>query len=97
MIDAETRARAYLGVKHGSTYDTLGIPNKTIAEKMGLGNYRKLRLEHATEGKRYPELVPTFDQESMQETTEAEPAKGKKKAAGVKKEPEKVGKNKDNE
>lgn len=98
MVDAEARARAYLGVKHGSTYDTLGIPNRAIADKMGLGNYRKMRLEHATEQKKYPELIPTYDQESFQETTVTEPARGKKpKERKEPKEPAKVGKNKNNE
>jgi hypothetical protein len=59
--DAETRARAYLGVKHGSVYDTLGIPNDYIAKKLGIGNYRKMRLQQATEEDRYPELEPPVD------------------------------------
>lgn len=61
--DAEARARAYLGVKHGSLYDTLGIPNHEIAKKMGFGNYRKMRLLHAAEEDRYPELAVAVDQE----------------------------------
>jgi hypothetical protein len=65
--DAETRAKAYLGVKHGSVYDTLGVSNKTIAEKLGIGNYRRERLQQATEEDRYPELIPTEDAESAQE------------------------------
>jgi len=73
--DAESRARAFLGVKHGSTYETLGIPNAVIAKKMGLGNYKKLRLQHATEEEKYPELLPSMDQEGQQEKTEAEPGK----------------------
>lgn len=67
MIDAESRARAYLGVKHASTYDVLGVPNEEIAKKMGIGNYKKLRLQHATEEKKYPELLPPVDPESIQE------------------------------
>ena len=73
MLDPEVRARAFLGVKHGSVYDTMGIPYKDVAEKMGFGNYRKLRLRHATEQDKYPELIPTVDQESYQEKREAEP------------------------
>ena len=72
MLDPEVRARAYLGVKHGSTFDTLGIPNSEIADKLGFGNYRKLRLTHATEMEKYPELIPTVDQEGLQEKREAE-------------------------
>lgn len=59
--DAETRAKAYLGVKHGSLYDTLGIPNQEIAKKLGFGNYKRLRLKHATEDETYPELLPPVD------------------------------------
>ena len=61
MIDAEARARAFLGVKHGSVYDTLGIPNIEIAKKLGFGNYRRLRLLRETEYKKYPELAPPVD------------------------------------
>jgi hypothetical protein len=59
--DAETRARAYLGVKHGSVYDILGIPNDYIAKKLGIGNYKRMRLQQATEEKKYPELKPPVD------------------------------------
>ncbi len=75
LADAESRARAFLGVKHGSTYDTLGIPNAEIAKKMGFGNYKKLRLQQETEKSRYPELITTVDDEGVQERTEAEPGK----------------------
>ena len=63
--DAEGTARAFLGVKHGSTYETLGIPNEEIAKKLGFGNYRKLRLQHATEMERYPELALSVDQAAI--------------------------------
>jgi hypothetical protein len=66
VTDAETRARAYLGVKHGSVYDVLGIPNKEIARKVGFGNYRRLRLEQATEEDRFPELQPPVDAAGQQ-------------------------------
>lgn len=77
--DAEARARAYLGVKHGSTNDTLGIPNSEIAKKMGFGNYKKLRMAHATEQEDYPELILTADAESTQEKSETEPSRPKLK------------------
>jgi hypothetical protein len=60
--DAETRARAFLGVKHGSVYDTLGISNEEIAKKLGFGNYRRSRLAQATEEEKYPELTPPLDE-----------------------------------
>ena len=59
--DAETSARAFLGVKHGSVNDVLGIPNAVIAKKMGLGNYRKMRLQDCTEKEKFPELLPPVD------------------------------------
>jgi len=74
VIEAESRARAYLGVKHGSVYDTLGIPNAEIAKKLGFGGYKKLRLEQATEDEMYPELIPTLDAEAVQEN-KIEPGK----------------------
>ena len=66
MNDAEKWARAYLGVKHGSVFDTLGIPNYEIAKKMGFGNYRRLRLAQATEQEKYPELLPPVDSGGQQ-------------------------------
>jgi hypothetical protein len=64
--DAEAKARAFLGVKHGSTFEVLGIPNEEIAKKMGFANYRKLRLKHATEQERYPELALSVDQAAIE-------------------------------
>ena len=86
VVDAETRARAYLGVKHGSVYDVLGIPNKEIARKVGFGNYRRLRLEQATEEDRFPELLPPVDAGGQQAELGKDGADGKKatpKAGGV--------------
>ncbi len=65
--DTEAKARAWLGVKHGSTNDTLGISNKTIANKMGIQNYHKERLKSETEKIQYPELQSAIDQEMLQE------------------------------
>lgn len=65
VIDSESRARAFLGVKHGSTYDVLGIPNQEIAKKLGFGNYRRMRLVHATEMEKYPELALSVDQSAI--------------------------------
>jgi len=59
--DAETSAKAYLGVKHGSVNDVLGVPNSVIARKMGLGNYRKMRLLDCEEKEKFPELLPPVD------------------------------------
>jgi hypothetical protein len=75
--DAESRARALLGVKHGSTKDTMGYPLSAIAKEMGMGNYHKNRMLSADEDEEYPELIMTADQESIQEQTEAEPSRKK--------------------
>jgi hypothetical protein len=79
VIDAESRARAYLGVKHGSTVDTLGLPPSEVARKLGVTNYGKMRLIKATEEDKFPELISTLDMESVQESLEAEPSPKKAK------------------
>lgn len=79
VADVESRARAYLGVKHGSVVDTLGIPMEEIARRLGFGSYRTLRLRHATEKETLPALVATVDAEAQQEKTEAEPSPAKTK------------------
>jgi hypothetical protein len=76
----EGTAKAMLGVKHGSLYDTAGIPNEELMKKMGFRNYRQLRLRQATEEEELPKLVLAADQESMQEQKEAEPKRDKKQA-----------------
>lgn len=81
--DAEARARAYFGVKHGSLNATLGIPNSVLAKKLGFGNYAKLRLEAATEEDLYPELQPEIDQEG----TTQERAQEKQAGSGESKKP----------
>jgi len=88
--DIEARARAYYGVKHPALSDSAGVPNSELVKKLGFGNYRKLRLEYETEKEKYPDLVLPIDQESWQESTEAEPALDKiKKKKPAKTEPEK--------
>lgn len=57
VSDVESTTKALLGVKHGSLTDVLGIPNSLISEKLGMSNYRSLRLKAATEKLKYPELV----------------------------------------
>lgn len=70
--DIESHAKAFLGVKHGSLYDTAGIPNEEILRRLGFRGYGKLRLKQATEEETYPEIVLTIDQESLQEQREGE-------------------------
>ena len=76
--DFDARARGLLGVKHGPISDTLGIPNKEIANALGFGGYGRSRLRKATEEERYPELIYTMDDEALQETLEGEGLQGKK-------------------
>ena len=57
VSDVESTTKALLGVKHGSLADTLGIPRSVIAAKLGMPNYRSLRLKAATEEKFYPKLA----------------------------------------
>ena len=63
--DIESRAKAYLGVKHGSLVDALGIPPSIIAEKMGFVGYKYLRMKNAMEQKQYPELISTVDSDML--------------------------------
>lgn len=79
----ESRAKAYLGVKHGPMSDTLGISKGEVARRVGFSNYRKQRLDYETEKAKYPELPMTIDAESIQESSETEPAR-KPAAAGKK-------------
>lgn len=76
--DVESQAKAFLGVKHGPVTSTLGIPRSVVAKKLGFsGNYKRYRLDHATEEESYPELIDPIDAESFQEQTEAEPPRNK--------------------
>lgn len=76
MVDYEGRAKGLLGTKHGSLYDTMGLPNTELARRMGFGNYYQLRLQQATEEEEYPDTILTLDQEAMQERVEGEAGKG---------------------
>jgi len=76
-IDYESRARAFLGVKHGPFSPSIGVPNSEVARRLGMGGYGRMRLQKATEDEKYPELVyeQGVDAESLQETVEGEPSK----------------------
>jgi hypothetical protein len=88
VIDIEARARGLLGVKHGPMAEQLGVSNKWVAEKVGVGSYDQTRLDKATEDELYPELVyeAGVDAESTQEKAEGE----KKKAKNVQKQMENI-------
>ncbi len=78
--DLQTLTAALLGVKHGSLNATMGIPNAAVAKKLGFGNYKRSRLEAATEDEYYPPLQPQVDQngatqEAAQEKPGSVPAK----------------------
>lgn len=72
IIQLEERARGLLGVKHGPISETLGIPMEDVSKRLGIGNYRSLRLKKAEEDDKFPELVYTVDAEALQEAQEAE-------------------------
>jgi len=78
-IDFEGRAKGLLGVKHGPIAEQLGVSNKWVADRIGVGGYSKQRLAKATEDKKFPELVYEggVDAESMQEKAEGEKRKVK--------------------
>jgi len=61
LSDLEQRAKALLGVKHGSVIDVLGIPPSVVARKLGFGGYSSLRLQLATEEMTYPGLLPSME------------------------------------
>ena len=77
VSDIESTAKAYLGVKHGSVIDTLGIPAEEVANKLGFNGWPKLRLRQSAEIERYPELVANEDDEALQES-KLEPGKNPK-------------------
>ncbi len=77
-IDYESRAKAFLGSKHGPMNETVGLPNKDLSNQLGFGGYGRRRLRKATEDDKYPKLVYTLDAESLQEKTEGEPSRKKK-------------------
>lgn len=95
IVNDESKVKALLGVKHGSTNAVLGIPNEAISEAIGFKNYHNMRLRKATEDEMYPLLLNPLDQESDQETREAEPKlpknQGKKEPEDVSRETKKKG------
>ncbi len=71
----------------------LGIPTHAIAKKLGFGNYRKMRLLHATEMEKYPELALSVDQSAIpgqdpNENKKGEDDKGAKKPVANQKNPD---------
>ena len=66
MGDIEGKARAFMGVKHGSVVETLGLSRTEVANSMGTQNYHQARLDLATEDDTYPELVTAAEIEMMQ-------------------------------
>jgi hypothetical protein len=88
LEDIESIAKAFLGSKHASVIDVLGIPRREIARRLGFPNYGKLRKEKSMEDEEFPETLSVADQESVQEKREAEPPKPvKEKENGTKKKP----------
>ncbi len=75
ILGLESMAKATLGVKHGNLSDILGIPKSELGRKLGFGNYRKLRLKHATEEDALPPLTDPEDDEMLQEQKIEKPRK----------------------
>ncbi len=75
-VDAESNAKAVLGVKHGNMSANMGIPNSELAKKLGFTGYGRLRLRKASEDRKYPKLLIESDQETNQEIVEGEMDKG---------------------
>lgn len=85
--DSEGRAKALLGVKHGSLNRQLGIPNENIAGRLGFGgSYKRMRLLSAAEEDKYPKLGYEVDQEVVQEKQTGEEKIAKKSTPGSKSE-----------
>jgi hypothetical protein len=72
MAATEGKARALLGVKHGSLVDTLDLPREEIAKRLGFGNFKYLQLKRSEEKLKYPETLTELNQEANQERIEGE-------------------------
>lgn len=79
LEDVEALAKAFLGSKHASLVDTLGIPRRELAKRLGFSNYPQLRKEKAQEDEEFPKTLSVQNQEGAQEKQESEPSKEKKK------------------
>jgi len=90
ISDLESRVKAYLGVKHGSLVDALGIPPSYIAEKLGFTGYKYLRMRAATEEKQFPDLISTVDSDALDTQQEQGIEKPKTEKEGDKKQPVKT-------
>lgn len=77
----ENLTKAYLGVKHGSMADVLGIPRDEIVRRLGFGNYAKLRQQHAVEEETYTELLRVDDPNAGNQESQQEKANNKTSSA----------------
>ncbi len=71
LDDLKEIGAVLLGSKHGSIADTLGIPKRAIAGKLGFGNYAMLRKEKAIEDEKYPETLSMENEDAAQEKATA--------------------------
>ena len=67
VSNVKEKAAALLGVKHPSLVESLGIPREEVAKRLGFGNYRRRRLQIATEDEYYPDLPTAIELEALQE------------------------------
>lgn len=80
ISDAEAKARAYLGVKHPSVVEVLGIPREDVARKLGFSGYKSKRMRYATEEEILPELPLTADLETQQAKSQESSKEGSQEA-----------------
>lgn len=76
ISDVEAKSRAYLGVKHPSIVEVLGIPRSVVAKKLGFGSYLKKRLLYETENEELPDLPTTAELEMQQGQSQEKPSSG---------------------
>lgn len=67
IADLSSKANAFLGSKHLSIVESLGIPMAEVAKRLGFRNYAKKRKQYATEKEIYPNLPAQDQLESLQE------------------------------
>lgn len=68
VSDLESKAKAYLGSKHPSLAEYLGISRGEIANRLGFPGYRSRRMEACTEEETLPDLKTAAEIESAGET-----------------------------
>lgn len=90
VSDLESKAKAYLGSKHPSLVEYLGLSRAEVAKRLGFPGYRSRRMEASTEEETLPELQTAAEIESAGETVpKNEDGTTKPSNSGTAKPPEK--------